>query len=33
MTRVRTVGRGQEFVATATPAVALWARRLITTNS
>lgn len=32
MTRVRTVGRGQEFVAVATPAMVAWARRLITTN-
>jgi putative DNA base modification enzyme with NMAD domain len=33
MTRLRTVGRGQEFVAVATPAMAAWARRLITANS
>jgi hypothetical protein len=33
MTRLRTVGRGQEFVAATTPAMAAWARRLITTNS
>jgi hypothetical protein len=32
MTRLRTVGRGQEFVAQATPAMVTWARRLITTN-
>jgi hypothetical protein len=33
MTSVRTVGRGQEFVAVATAATLDWARRLITTNA
>ncbi len=33
MTRVRTVGRGQEFVAMATPSIEAWTRGLITNNA
>lgn len=33
LTRVRTVGRGQEFVTVATPPMLEWARRLVTTNT